>query len=225
METLSICMHVAASQWLATWIIVHPIQFMETIKLPLLLSIWFCLGYLFILVHMLQIRSLACCILGLGTLGWLLLYWGYWMYHFWMGTCPGKLTCLGLAILSLTLWIFCMVWCGIHISRAPWLFVWTFKFPQCVHLWRMCVDAPLIKIIVGVQINYHHCRQWWWNPCLGTWYFLCLYEILSHILLYCYMLVLTWNWFPLIFCVGKGLCLQRRNVVLFPKCGGVWKGG
>ena len=118
---------------------------------------------------------------------------------------------------------FCVAWSGIHIPRAPWFFGWIFQCPQCVHLWCMCVDTLVIKILRGVQIHYHHGIQWWWNPYIGTWSLICLYQILSHILLCCCMLVLTWNRFSLIFCVGKGFHLQRMNIVLFTPCGGVCK--
>ena len=64
-----------------------------------------------------------------------------------MGTCSGNLPCLVLVILSLTLRTFCMAQRGNHISRASLLLVWIVQFTRCVHVWRMCVDAQVIKIL------------------------------------------------------------------------------
>ena len=144
-------MHGAVSFYLATLSIVLPVHFMGVMKFPLLFSIWCYLCYLSRITHMLQMWSLSCCTLGLGTLGLLILVWVNFMSHFWMLTCSGKLPCLGLSILSLTLWIFCAVSTGIYISRAPWLFGLIVQCPQYVHLRYMGVDVLVIKFSKGFK--------------------------------------------------------------------------
>ena len=179
---------------------------MGAMKLPLLFFSWCWLWYLCKLFHMLKIWSLYCFSLILGTLGWLLLDWVYWISHFWMVTCSDKLSCLGLEILSMTLWIFCMAWIYIHISHAPWFFGWIVQCPQFVHLQCMYADVLVIKILEGVQINHQHVSQWWLNPCLDTWLSLCLDQRLSHIFFWFCILVLAWNICP-------WFCLYERDSV------------
>ena len=116
-----------------------------------------------------------------------------------------------------------MAWSGIHISRAPWLFVCIIQCTQRVCLQSMCVDELVIKMIGGVKIHYHHGIQWWWNPFIGTWYLLCLVQILYQIFLWYCMFVLTWNQFSLNCFVGKLFHLRIINVVLFTHGGGVCK--
>ena len=118
---------------------------------------WWCIC---IIVNKLQTQSLVYCSLGLGTPRWLMMGWGHLISHFWMETYSGKLPCLVPIILSWVLWISRVEWSGIHISRAPWLFGWTVRCPQCVHLWRMCVDSLVIKFsdsfkfIISMVVSY-----------------------------------------------------------------------
>ena len=160
--------------------------------------------------------------LGLDTPRWNPLGWDHFISHFRMGKFPGKLPYLVPMILSQVSWISCMVWSVTHISRAPLLNWWTIWCPWCVHLWWMCVDALVIHILVAFWTYYHHGSQWWWTPCRG----ICLWLVFNHkssqFSPCCCMLVLVWNRFFFIFCVGKGVHLQRKYTLMFPLCGGFW---